>query len=345
MKDLTVLITAAGNVYMPGTIGCIKNNGERDIRVIGADMNDDPSMLNMCDKYYPVPRGDAPEYADEILKICREEQVDIVIPIMSVELEGLSLRKKDFEAIGTKVSVSDIEPLKTANDKLKLFEYLKSKGFECAGFKQVTSIDELKEGAYELGYGSRRVCVKMTGGSGSRGFRILDAALDKYEMFAHEKPTSAVITLEDMVEILDKAKEFPQLMLMEYLPGDEYTADLIAKDGKVLCTCIRKGLRIDTGIMLDSLVVDDPVIENMCVKVTESLGLSGNIGFDIKTNKDGAPVIMECNPRMTAGVPVFEYAGVNLPYLNIKAILGEDVKTVKPKAGVIVRRRWMEMQA
>ncbi len=310
MKELTVLITAAGNVYMPGTIDCIKNNGERPIRVIGADMNDDNSILQMCDACYAVPRGDAPEYVDELLRICRDEHVDIVIPIMSVELENLSARIGDFTKIGTRVSVSDIEPLRIANDKLKLFEYLVKNNLPCAKYHAVSGIEDLRTAAYDLGYGSDKVCVKMTSGSGSRGFRILDANLNRYEMFAHEKPSSCVVTLEDMEMILAGAHVFPDIMLMEYLPGDEYTVDLVASDGAVKCICIRKGLRVDGGIMLDSMVVHDDRIEDMCIQVTESLGLTGNIGYDIRTRADGTPVIMECNPRMTAGVPVFTYAGV-----------------------------------
>ena len=47
MKDLTVLVTAAGNVFMPGTLACLKNNGERNIRIIGADMSYDNTILRM----------------------------------------------------------------------------------------------------------------------------------------------------------------------------------------------------------------------------------------------------------------------------------------------------------
>ena len=49
MKDLNVLITAAGNVFMPGTTACIRNNGERSIRLVGADMSEDAGILKMCD--------------------------------------------------------------------------------------------------------------------------------------------------------------------------------------------------------------------------------------------------------------------------------------------------------
>ena len=51
MREVTVLITACGNVYMPGTTASIKNNGERKIRLIGADMNYDDTILQMVDQY------------------------------------------------------------------------------------------------------------------------------------------------------------------------------------------------------------------------------------------------------------------------------------------------------
>ena len=74
MRKITVLVTAAGNVFMPGTLACLKNNGERDIRLIGADMNEDPTILQMCDAAYQVPGCTDPSYADVLLDICRKEE-------------------------------------------------------------------------------------------------------------------------------------------------------------------------------------------------------------------------------------------------------------------------------
>ena len=122
MRDVTVLITACGNVYMPGTAASVKNNGERNIRLIGADMNHDDTILQMFDQYYQVPRGDDPSYADVILDICIKEHVDVVIPIMSVELETLAKNADRFAAAGVALSVSNLESLKIANNKLALLE-------------------------------------------------------------------------------------------------------------------------------------------------------------------------------------------------------------------------------
>lgn len=343
MRDVTVLITAAGNVFMPGTTACLKNNGERYIRLVGADMNKDATMLQMVDACYPVPRGDDPHYVDALLDICKKEQVDVLLPIMSVELETLAEHREAFEAIGTKVSVSARGPLEIANHKLKLFRYLRAQGLPCAAFCAAGTIDQLRSAAYELGYPDKKVCVKATNGSGSRGFRILNAYATRYERFFHDKPTSSEVTLEELCQILQEKPTFPELMVVQYLPGSEYTVDLLANDGKVLYNCCRKSLRMENSIMLDSVVVHNAGVEQLCAQVVGSLGLDGNIGFDIREDEYGVPFIMECNPRITAGIPVFFHAGVNLPYLCVKKILGEELPQCTLDYGKVVRRRWMEM--
>ena len=130
---------------------------------------------------------------------------------------------------------------------------------------------------------------------------------------------------------------------MEYLPGNEYTVDLLADHGKVLYNCCRKSMNMENSIMLDGIVEDNKAVKELCATVTESLGLDGNIGFDIRDREDGTPVIMECNPRITAGIPTFAAAGVNLPYLNVKRLIGEELPICEQKYGTIVKRRWMEM--
>lgn len=343
MKDITVLITAAGNVFMPGTTACLKNNGERNIKLVGVDMNDDPTMLNMVDTYYAVPRGDDPTYIEVLMDICKREKVDVILPIMSVELEKLSMNLDKFESIGTKVSVSNISGLRVANDKLKLLLHMKSKGYPCAQFYSVRNLDELKTSVIKLGYPKNKVCVKATNASGSRGFRILDANTSMYDKFFCDKPSSSEIKLEDFCKILAERDSFPELLVMEYLSGTEFTVDALADNGKVIECCCRKGLRMENSIMLDSQVVDRKDINKICSDIIADLKLDGNIGFDIKERADGTPIIMECNPRITAGIPVFYYAGVNLPYLCVKKILGEELPESKLKYGMIVRRRWQEM--
>ena len=343
MKDLAVLITAAGTVYMPGITRCLRDNGERNIRIIGADMNSDKTILQMCDAMYQVPKAKDPEYIEVLLDICSEEKVDILLPVMSAELEVLSLNKKRFKEVGTVVSVSEIGPLSVANNKLSLFNHLSKNRFPCAQYYYVNRMQEFEVAVKKLGYPQKKVCIKMTDGSGSRGFRILDDTVSRFETFIFEKPTSAVVSLNEMRDILNEAVEFPQLLLMEYLSGEEYTVDLLADKGRTLYCCCRKSLRMENSIMQESEIICKPEITKLCEDVVTSLGLDGNIGFDIKENENGVPLILECNPRITAGVSFFERSGVNLPYLCIKKLLGENLPQIKQEYGQVVRRRWLEM--
>lgn len=342
-RDVTVLITAAGNVFMPGTTSCLKNNGERYVRLIGADMNDDDTMLQMCDTYYKVPRGNDPSYVEALLDICRSEKVDILLPIMSVELNSLALNRERFKQIGTIVSVSEPEPLTIANNKLKLFNFMTMHHIPCANYSAVHSLAEFEQEIHKMGYPHKCICVKTVDGSGSRGFRILDEHRSKLDSFLNDKPTSAYLTFSEMKSILSEADIFPELMLMEYLPGREYTVDLLADHGKVLYSGCRMSLHMDNSIMIDGVVVDNKEINLLCNEVVSRLGLDGNIGFDLREKEDGTPVIMECNPRITAGIPTFYAAGLNLPYLNVKRILNERLPVCSLKTGTIVRRRWLEM--
>ena len=339
MRDVTVLITACGNVYMPGTAASIKNNGERNVRLIGADMNHDDTILQMFDQYYQVPRGDDPSYADAILDICIKEKVDVVIPIMSVELETLAKNADRFAAAGVALSVSDLENLRIANDKLALLKFMQENGIPTARFCEVNCVADVDKALEEVGI---PVVFKTTEGSGSRGMRIIDPCKSRFDILFHEKPTSAYVTLQDFKETLQEG-QMPQMLAMEYLPGHEYTVDMLCDHGKVLYSLCRRGLNVQTSIILDVIVEDKPEITGLCNQVAEKLKLTGNIGFDVKERADGTPVIMECNPRATAGVSEFAASGVNLLYLNIKRCLGEEIPELTPKYGVIMKRRYMEM--
>lgn len=339
MREVTVLITACGNVYMPGTTASIKNNGERKIRLIGADMNHDDTILQMVDQYYQVPRGDDPNYAKAILDICVKEHVDVIIPIMSAELITLAENEEMFRNAGVTLSISNLESLKIANNKLALFEYMKANDIPVPKFWQVNSVEDVDPAIEHIGV---PVVFKTNEGSGSRGMRIIDPSKSRFDILFHEKPTSAYVTLQDFKETLQEG-DMPPMLAMEYLPGHEYTVDMLCDNGKVLYNMCRRGLNVQTSIILDGVVEDKPEITNLCAQVAEKLKLTGNIGFDVKERADGTPVIMECNPRATAGVSEFTASGVNLLYLNIKRCLGEPLPELTPKYGVIMKRRYMEM--
>ena len=134
MRDLTVLVSACGAQFMPGLADCLKNNGERNIKIIGVDMEIDKTVLQMVDKLYQVPRATDSSYVDTLLEICKKERVDVVMPFMSAELLPLIDRKSEFEAIGTKVSVADRQSVEITTNKFKFYQFMRYIFYFCDYF-------------------------------------------------------------------------------------------------------------------------------------------------------------------------------------------------------------------
>lgn len=228
MKDLTVLISASGSPSIPGIIACFKNNGERKIRVVGVDMSDEPSARYMVDAFYQVPAATHPDYCNILLDICKKEHVDIYFPGVSAEVSALVKRWDDFKRIGVTLSVSNSNSVDVANNKLKTYQMLAEAGIPVPEYYPVHTVNDFVEGCKYMGYPQKPVCLKIVNGSGSRGVRIIDANKSRYQLFAHEKPNSFYTSYDDMLSILKEVDVLDELMLVEFMPGNEYTVDLLA---------------------------------------------------------------------------------------------------------------------
>lgn len=342
MRDVTVLSTACGAFFMPGFFRCLKQNHERNITIIGADLiNDATQQLLFVDKYYKVPRYTDPTYVDVLLDICKIEKVDVFFPHISMELPYILERMDDFHRQGVKVSISDSETLAIANSKFQLYEYMKAKGLTVPRYFLVDSSETLCSRIAELCFPQKPVVVKMTENSGSRGVRIIRADLSKSDLFMHDKPSSMNVTLEDMCEIIDECNPLPEMMAMEFLPGVEYTVDLLADHGKTLLIAGRRNTTSSLSIAQTSVVEKKDSAYKLCEDIVRGLNLDGNVGFDFMLDEDDIPWLTDLNPRVTATIILYAGAGMNFPYLRVKQLLGEVLPNIKLKYGTkLVRKYW-----
>lgn len=342
MNDITILSSACGAFFMPGFFRCLKENHERNIRIVGCDLSDDALTNSLfVDKYYQVPRYTDIHYVDALLDICKKENVDVFFPHISMELPFILDRMEDFENVGVKVAISDKETLATANCKYHLYEFMKDKGLIVPQYFLVDSSETLRKRIGELGFPKRPVCVKMTENSGSRGVRIVRAELSKSDLFMHDKPSSMNVTLDEMCEILDGCTPMPTIMAMEFLPGVEYTVDLLADHGKTLYIAGRRNTTSSMSIAQTSVVEKKESAYKLCEDIVRELNLDGNIGFDFMLDENDTPWLTDLNPRVTATIILYAGAGMNFPYLRVKQLLGEELPKIELKYGTkLVRKYW-----
>ena len=342
LKDITVLVTACGAQFMPGLVNCLKDNGERNIRIVGTDMSDDKTILQMVDAYYQVPSASDPYYIDALLDICKKEKVDVVLPFMSADLLPMIDRLADFEKLGTKVSVSDRRSVEITTNKYLFYEFLKQNNLPVPRFARITHSSELIKACEQCGYPNNAVCVKATELSGSRGIRIVRPDISRFDILFNEKPNSFYTTMEDLLSTLKEKDEMPEMMAMEYLPGIEGSVDLIADHGKILYMAYR-----ESTVNLHSIPQAGELKENkeayeIAEKVIDALGLTGSADLDFKNDKEGHPVLMEINPRIAATMQIFKEGGLNLPYLRIKQIAGEKLPNIVIANNIKFKRRFLE---
>jgi len=74
----------------PGGTGIIKSlrlNNERNIKIVGVDANLEESIgIGMVDSIYKIPKAQDNNFIDEVLSICKKENVDVIIPLVTMEL-------------------------------------------------------------------------------------------------------------------------------------------------------------------------------------------------------------------------------------------------------------------
>lgn len=343
MKEkLTILLTGVGGPGAPGMIHCYRSNGEREIRIIGADMNPNAAGKGLTDAFYPIPKAADPSFIDVVLNICLKEKVDIIVPIVTRELAAFAANRERFARHGILVSAMSSEQLYIVNDKGRLLDSLREHGLPTARYRMVHNTEELFEAIDSMGYPNEPVCLKITNGNGSRGIRMLDLPERDYDRFFSEKPDSHYISYEYLRHIFT-GRTIPEMMVMELLPGSEYSVDVIAESGRILAMVCRRGIKVVSSIQVECVIEHNEAVESLCADVIRTLDLTGQFGFDLKCAADGTPHVLEINPRLTAGIVACAAAGCNLPYFELLRLRREPLPAYEIRYGTVMTRRWQEV--
>ena len=211
-------------------------------------------------------------------------------------------------------------------------------------FRVVETIEQFKTAVEELGYPLKTICFKPSVSNGSRGFRIITEQMNELDLLFNHKPTSIFISLNEALRILSSGI-FPELLISEYLPGEEYSVDCLAKHGESILIVPRVRKKMINGISVEGEFIKDENIISYCRQIIKELQLHGNIGIQVKKSYPGGFLILEINPRVQGTISAAYGAGVNLPVLAIKQELGLPISPEEliVKWGTKFSRYWKEV--
>ena len=277
MKPINILILSAGTrnkivQYFKKTLG---ENG----KVIATDMSTIAPAIYEADKYYIVPRITEPGYIDIILDICKKENISGVLSLIDPELSLLAENEDKFKNIGTTVIGSSYELCERALDKMQMFQWLRSHGYNCA--KSYVDKNEFLADV-KTGKANYPVFVKPVRGSAS-------IAISK--VFDNE-------TVDLLFDHSDN------LMIQEYLDGQEIGADCYIDllSGELVSVFTKKKIVMRAGETDKSVSFKDEKLFELIKKFVNESGWRGQIDIDI-FEINGEYHISEVNPRFGGGYP------------------------------------------
>ena len=341
-RTVNILMTGAGAPGAAGIIFCLQSNPFLQLTV--ADAGENAVGRYLVNDFVQIPKADDPNFTGALLKICIEKHIQIILPLVTKELFPLSQHKILFEEKGIKVLVSSEKAINISNNKSACYRFLREKGIAVPDFFVVTTVDQLIDAAKKLGYPQKQFCFKPSISNGSRGVRVVSENINETDLLFNFKPFHLHIQYAHALEILSSQK-FPELLVCEYLPGDEYSVDCLVNHGVAELIVPRLRKKMINGISVQGEFVHDDAIINYCKQIIEATGLHGNIGIQIKYAQNNQPLLLEINPRVQGTIVAALGAGVNLPLLAVKQELNFSIEQneLQVKWGTKFLRYWTEV--
>jgi carbamoyl-phosphate synthase large subunit len=189
-----------------------------------------------------------------------------------------------------------------------------------------------------MGYPHRPFVLKLNHGTGAQGVKIVDPGLDPFSRLFDRN--NLRVRYEDLDLGLADVDPLPPMHVAEYLPGREFSVDVLCRNGETLSTIVRDRLATVGGMATHAVVIDHPEAEKTARQVVELIGLSYVVNVQFRCDRHGVPRLMEVNPRIPGTIGLTVAAGVNMPYLAVKQALGEEFVPRQAVVGTEVIKYW-----
>lgn len=322
MLPRILIPSGAGSPGFGGIVECLREIP--GVFIVAGDIQKYAYGSSLADAFKVSTPGDHPGYISYVMSVLKEFNCNVILPITTRELVVLSENQAALAAAGARLAITPPDQLRIVNNKSRLYEAITELGLECVQFRTVNSREVLLRAAEELGLPEVPVIMKPSDGNGSRGFRIIVSEKDIQNLYFESKQGSLFTSAEAIK--CEMPKQFPfDMVVSEYLPGIEWSVDILAVNGSVYCHSIRVREKTVSGISTRGYFVQEESISRQVTALCEVFKLHGPVGMQFKARANGDPVLLEINPRLQGAVSTSRYAGINFPKLAAELSLGQEL--------------------
>lgn len=269
----------------------------KNLKIFGADMEGTAPALSYCDYTRKVVAMKDTGYIDNLIQICTDDHIDLLIPTIDTDLLVLSESKRQFEAIGTRVLISAPDKIRICRDKNNTSQF-----FADCGLHAPMPVNDWR--AYENGFPA---FIKPKDGSSSiNAFKVENA--EELKIYAGQ--------IEDYI-------------VQPFIEGKEYTIDIFCDwDGDPISIVPRERIQVRAGEVLKTRISMDPTMIAEAKALCEAFKPCGPMTVQLIRDKNGVDWFIEINPRFGGGAPLSMKAGARSAEAVLKMLDGEPVEYI-----------------
>lgn len=268
-----------------------------------------------------LPNGKEENYIEELLKVCKQNNIKFIIPRSDEEIISISNNINRFNAANINPFCQSFEIVSLVSDKAKFLKKLKNNGLSIDFFVP-DNWEDILEYKDRFTYKEvNSIIVKPKRSSGSKGVWLIDFAINGKFINELVKQRTFKSSYESFYEFMDKEAIDPRNYLVQpYYGSDIYDVDnLYARDEKKLFQVCRKRMYrnefspVNEGCIVKKNKVIFELVENVC----KTLNIDGFLDLDIAIDPYGNPHVIDSSTRLSGSISASSKCGINF----IKLIL------------------------
>ena len=253
----------------------------KNVRLFSAAIDVSNHASFYFSRHFTLPGIHEPGWVDRLNELIERHAIDYIFPAYDDIISALS---ENAARLKCKVVTSPAETCRITRSKSLTYQH----------FAGVVPVPRMYASCDEVD--RYPVFVKPDRGQGSRD-------------------TFTVANEERLRMIM---KQYPQSLILECLPGAEYTIDCFSdRDAGLLYCSGRVRTRTRSGISMSSRVVRDEAFAQFANGISSRLQFHGAWFFQLKKDGAGSFKLLEAAPRIAGTMALNRVLGVNFPLLSL----------------------------
>ena len=285
-------------------------------RVLASHTSADASYLGAAHLGFteptPIEEG---AYLDYVLETVRAQHVQAIVGGRFAAM--LARHRTELERLGCRLIVPSLDPksFELCEDKARFYDLFSGR-IPMPETRAVRDWAALESAARDLEARHGSACFKPARGIFGIGFRILIHGSD----LKHYLSGNTTRMSYAAAELLLSGQALPKLLVMETLPGFEYSIDALARGGELLTGVIRRKVG---GLGNVQVAVDLPQLREWAALLARELQMDGLFNAQFKEDAAGMPRLLEVNARASGGLPISAaLSGLPLGLLEVDSHFG-----------------------